>query len=248
MENFNSRYFRGRGKVLIGTRDANGKPENLTYVGDVDGLTLTPNTAEGEVLDNSQAGGQVGASWFDSTTYDISLPFRSIRKDHLAQALHGNLTDKVGAGVTDESHVAHHDAFILLDHNKVSAVVVTDNTNTTTYAAGTDYALDADKGIIEILSTGAITDLQEVYVDYTYAAQYHVSANPSNTDYYLVFAGVNTADSDKQVRLEVYKVKLSPSVFSMITEQHSTAPVTGKVQTDGLRASNDQLFSMKVEP
>lgn len=52
---------------------------------------------------------------------------------------------------------------------KVSAVVVTNSAGTTTYVAGTDYLLDADRGRLQILATGAIV-AGEIKVDYTKAA------------------------------------------------------------------------------
>ena len=52
---------------------------------------------------------------------------------------------------------------------KVSAVVVTNGAGTTTYVAGTDYLLDADRGRLQILATGTIV-AGEIKVDYTKAA------------------------------------------------------------------------------
>lgn len=52
---------------------------------------------------------------------------------------------------------------------KVSAVVVTNSAGTTTYVAGTDYLLDADRGRLQILATGTIV-AGEIKVDYTKAA------------------------------------------------------------------------------
>lgn len=52
---------------------------------------------------------------------------------------------------------------------KVSAVVVTNSAGTTTYVAGTDYMLDADRGRLQILATGTIV-AGEIKVDYTKAA------------------------------------------------------------------------------
>ena len=52
---------------------------------------------------------------------------------------------------------------------KVSAVVVTNSAGTTTYVAGTDYLLDADRGRLQILTTGTIV-AGEIKVDYTKAA------------------------------------------------------------------------------
>ncbi len=52
---------------------------------------------------------------------------------------------------------------------KVSAVAVTNSAGTTTYVAGTDYLLDADRGRLQILTTGTIV-AGEIKVDYTKAA------------------------------------------------------------------------------
>lgn len=51
----------------------------------------------------------------------------------------------------------------------VSAVVVSSNDGLTTYVAGTDYNLDADRGRLQILSTGTIV-AGNIKVDYTKAA------------------------------------------------------------------------------
>lgn len=52
---------------------------------------------------------------------------------------------------------------------KVSAVAVTNSAGTTTYVAGTDYLLDADRGRLQILTTGTIV-AGDIKVDYTKAA------------------------------------------------------------------------------
>ena len=51
-------------------------------------------------------------------------------------------------------------------------VVVTDTTGTTTYTNNTDYTYDANTGEIKRVATGAITDGQEVHVDYEYGFAY----------------------------------------------------------------------------
>jgi len=246
-EQFDSKYFRGQGPLFLADRDVNGNPTGLVFVGDVSSAELTPQIEKGEVIENVSGAGGVGASWTTRTQYNLSISMRSVKKEHLAIALHADLTSKVAGTVTDEAQTAYLDKFISLEHTKVSAVVVTDSAGTTTYVLDTDYALSADEGMVEILSSGSITEAQALLIDYAYAAQGHLSANPNNLDKYLVFAGKNTADNDKQTRCEIYKIKLDPSVLSMITTDAAEIPITGIVEKDSLRAAGDQFFGWKIE-
>ena len=247
MEQFDTRYFRGQGKVFIGDRDASGNPAGLIFVGDLSSGELTPNMERNETIENVTGSNGVGSTYLKRAQFNINLAMRSIRHDHLAIALHGSDTAKAAASVTDEAHNGNHDAFIRLQHTKVSSVVVTDDTGVTTYTEGTDYILYADEGMIEILSTGTITQGQALLVDYAYAAQHHVKVSPHNLDKYLVFAGKNSADNNKQTRCEMYKVKLDPGVLSLITEDTTDMAISGTLQLDTLRAAGDQFYSWKTE-
>ena len=58
--------------------------------------------------------------------------------------------------------------YILLDGEVVTALTVKDSTEVTTYTAGTDYLLDAARGVVYRNPAGTITTLQVVHVGYTY--------------------------------------------------------------------------------
>ena len=247
-EQFDSRYFRGQGKVFIGGRDATtGKPVGLEYLGDMTSVQLQPNVQREDTFENSSGGNALAVSLIQSVDYSLSIAMRSIKPTHLAYALQGASTAQAAASVTTETHTAKLGKFSVLQFNKVSSVVVTGTGGTPTYVAGTDYKVHADMGMIEWLSGGTITEDTATEIDYDYADQHHITTSPGNTDYYLVFAGVNSADSDKQTRCEMYKVRLDPSSIDMITEGRSDLPLSGKVQQDTLRAAGDQLFQWKTE-
>jgi len=246
-ELYDSKYFSGQGPLYIGSRDANGKSTGLTFVGDIESAELSANVETEEVIENVTGTAGVGSSFQKSVDYSLAIVMRSIKAAHLKEALQAGLTAKTGASVTDEAHNGYHDKFIPLLHNKVSAVVVTNDTGVTTYVADTDYVLGADRGMIEILSTGSITDGQALLIDYTYAQQDHLSAAPANTEKYLVFAGINRADNNKQTRCEMYKVKLDPSALGLIQDTHATLTLNGKLLLDSLRPAGDQFYSWKIE-
>jgi len=246
-EQFDSYYFAGQGPLFIAQRDANGLPAGLMFVGDLGEANLTPNVDTSEVRENVTGQRLIGSSIRNSLEYSLSINMRSVKPEHLAQALQGSNTAKAAGSVTDETHKGYSDKFTPLKYSKVSSVVVTDSTGVTTYVADTDYVLHADEGLIEVLSAGSITDGEDLLIDYDYADQHHIAADPGNLEYYLVFAGLNRANNDKQTRCEMYRVKLDPGVLGLIQEQQAEMTITGRLLTDMTRAAGDRLFSWKLE-
>lgn len=251
METFESRYFRGQGALFIGDRDAAGNPVGLTFVGDLTTATLTPQIERDEVIENVTGSGGVGASWLRASQFQVALTMRSIRPAHFAAALQGTLTEKAAGDVSDEEHVAKIGKFSRLQHTNVTNVVVTEDTEDTpaTYVAGVDYKVHAAEGLIEWLSEAGATIADDiaVVIDYDYGAQYHVTAAPNNLSRYLVFAGKNSADDDKQTRCEMYRVKLDPGSMPMISESAGEMTINGVLETDSARPAGDQFFSWKVQ-
>ncbi len=247
METFKSYYYAGKGAVFLGDLDASNNPSNLVFVGDLTAADLTPQVERGSVIENVTGGNAVAAEWLKSVRYNFTGQLRSVKHNHLATALQAANTAKASATVTDEDHTANHDAFVALLHTKVSAVTVTGSGGSPTYAVTTDYIVHADEGMIEILSTGAITDLAAIEVDYTYADQHHLTTDPGSLNKCLVFAGMNTANDNKQMRCTIYQIKLDPSVLTLINDEAADMPLTGTVQLTSARPAGDQLFSWMSE-
>lgn len=245
-ELFDTKYFRGQGKLFIGGRTTAGEPDGLIFVGDVGEVTLEPKIDFTEVIENVTGQGGIGSSSLKRAQYDLKIMVRSVKPAHLALALQGTATAKTAGTVTNETHTARLGKFLRLQHVKVSAVVVTGVGGTPVFTAGTDYVVHAEEGMVEVLG-GAITEGLLLDVDYTYAAQNHVGSNPGNADKSIVFAGKNTANNDKQTRCEIYKVRLDPGAPPLITEEEAEYSIGGRVLLDSLRAVGDQFFSWKLE-
>jgi hypothetical protein len=246
-ELFDTKYFSGQGPVFIGLRDATGAPMGLEFLGDLASATLTPNVDIEKIIENVTGLSSTGASFVKKVDYSVTLQMRSIKHNHLTLALQASNTAKTAGTVTDEPQKGYKGKFIVLKHTKISTVVVTGAGGTPTYVNNTDYIVHPDRGMIEIVAAGAITDGLVLLIDYAYAAQHHIAAAPSNKNYYLVFTGVNRADNNKQTRCEIYSILLSPSALSMIEDKSTEMPLTGTINTDLLRATGDQLFSWKTE-
>lgn len=249
MENFESIYWRGQGPAFLAARDATtGAPLGFEFLGDIETIEGTPSVSNHKVKENVTGNRLTAATFALDSEYPITINFKSVKPSQLAKALQADMTVKASGSVTDEAVTGYHDKFLKLAHVKVSTVVVTDSGGSTTYVAGTDYVLYADEGMIEILSTGSITDAQALLVDYDYAAQKHLKANPGNTEYTLVFPGINTANNNKRGRCTVHRIKIDPAFLSLIQgDTEASQAVNAEMLADTGRATGDQLYSWEFE-
>ena len=250
-EQFDSVYWRGQGAMFLAPRNSSGNPLGFTFCGDVDSVEGTPNISTVKVKENVTGQRLTAASFTTDSEFPITINFKSVKPSQLAKALQADLTIKVAGTVdvgTPESVTAYDDVFSKLDHVKVSSVVVKDVTDTTTYVVDTDYVLHGDEGMIEVLSAGSISDEDVLHVSYSYAAQKHISANPSNTEYMLLFAGVNTANSDKRARCTIFKINIDPAFLSLIQQDtEGSLSVNAEMIVDTLRSSGNQLYQWEFE-
>ena len=132
----------------------------------------------------------------------ITITMEPIDAEHVPLPSTGTTARVTIATVSDELVTAHHDLWVRRDNIKVSAVVVGDDaTPTITYVLDTDYELNPETGSIRVLSTGAITDLQVVFVDYTFATYDQIEAITSSIapERWILFEGLNIADGENPV-------------------------------------------------
>ncbi|KJS00892.1 MAG: hypothetical protein VR65_10825 [Desulfobulbaceae bacterium BRH_c16a] len=129
----------------------------------------------------------------------------------------------VDAG-TPEAIVAVHDQFVRLANKKVSSVVVKDEADTTTYDVGTDYTVNANLGMIEVLSTGTIADGSTLHVSYSYAAEsgYRVDIGTNTLIRVAIMVDGQNEYTGEKIDAEFYSVVLaSGSEIGIISEPES---------------------------
>jgi hypothetical protein len=85
----------------------------------------------------------------------------------MATAVHDVV--QVTGSAASQAVAAELDKWIDLGKLKISNVVVTDETDVTTYVLGTDYELDTEVGLIRPLSSGSIVDASTLHVSFDYA-------------------------------------------------------------------------------
>lgn len=175
-----NKYTIPRGRVFFNPiNTATDEYLGELYMGNCPSLGLSIETEKAEHYSSETGLREKDASVVLEVKRTGSLTCDNMSGTNVALFLSGSTgtITQAGASVTDEVidvipgryYQLGLGASTPVGARKVSAVVVTNSAGTTTYVAGTDYLLDADRGRLQILATGTIV-AGEIKVDYTKAA------------------------------------------------------------------------------
>lgn len=208
----NTRLYRGQGQVFLGKR-VSGKPAELDFIGNVSELMLNPQTEKIEHSESQTGYNSVDKVLERALKVEMSMTTDSMTSDNLARLVFGKITKDAIATITNESQTAYIGKYLIL--NNVNLTAFTSLTNaaaSTTYALGTAYeVVDLAAGMIKIIG-GSITNGQEVRANYAIGASETVAAfGTPNTEYYLRFNGLNSAENDNPVIIDCFKVRFAPA-------------------------------------
>ena len=175
-----NKYTTPRGRVFFNPiNTATDEYLGELYMGNCPSLGLSIETEKAEHYSSETGLREKDASVVLEVKRTGSLTCDNMSGTNVALFLSGSTgtITQAGASVTDEVIDVIPGRYYQLGlgvstpvgARKVSAVVVTNSAGTTTYVAGTDYLLDADRGRLQILTTGTIV-AGDIKVDYTKAA------------------------------------------------------------------------------
>lgn len=198
-DNSKTLYKLGKGKVYF-ARDGQG----YIYLGNAPSLTVSGESDTLEHFSSTSGVAQKDDEVVLSQNRTASCTVDTISIDNMALFLGGSASTHTQANtaVTDEEITVQKGQYFQLGETtanpggvrNVSAVVIQDDTDTTTYAEGTDYELDPDLGIIYILASGSIANNDVLHVDYTPASETRdraVSGSTLSVDGKLKFVADN---------------------------------------------------------
>lgn len=239
-------YFSGQGEVLIAERNADGTNKGFIVLGNVPELKIG---IEPSVLEHKESrSGNRSTDKRIQTELKVtaSLILENLNKENLAIALRATSTALAGASVTDFPLKFKPGKIMALGHAKVSAVTIEKSAvalvayNPASPATPWDYKLNADFGSIEFSATPATGTLvldDNLTVDYTYAAQTQVEALlGAPKDYTLRFEGLNTANENKPVIVEVHSFATDPlRELSLISDAIGQFQLEGSVYPDATK-------------
>ena len=208
--------FLGSGRVFIDRLSDAGVPTGLKIAG---ACTKFEINTESELKEQLSKGrddyGQVLTSVTLPGKSNISLTLNQLDADNLAMAFLGSKTqDNQASGtVTSEAVTAHLGYYSDLAFESVSAVVVKDETDTTTYNVDDDYTVDTRLGMIYAVDGGAISEGDVLHISYDYAAvtkEKIVGADSPILRASLILDGKNMVNG-RNVRVIVPLARLKPS-------------------------------------
>lgn len=216
-----TRLFRGQGQVFIGKR-VGGKPAGLEFVGNCTELALKPKVEKIKHTE-SQTGKNSTDKVIERTTeVEMMMKTDSMTRQNLARLLFGKATVEPIVTISNEEQLAFAGKMLILDNIHITNFAsLTPLNSTTPYVLGTDYKIvDLAQGMIEILVGGAISvNGTAVRANYAKGASEVVSAfSTPNIEYWVRFNGLNTAEEDNPVTVDLFKTRFTPTDdFSLIS-------------------------------
>ena len=226
--------FIGAGEVFV---KPYGSPETDGWrlVGNCGALSIAHAEDEKFVLDSRNSAGGKANSITRISAVTLAANMWDRTSTNIALGAKGTAAAVASGAAVSEVQYGWHavDRRIILNHLNPTSIVVKDVTDVTTYVLNTDYTIDS-LGLITVLSTGAITDGQELHISYSYAAYNKIEALVnSGIEYAVKFYGLNAAQSDTPVVVEMYKVKFGAAgEVSMISDDFVSLDISGEVLSD----------------
>ena len=240
-----TRLFRGQGQIFLATR-VSGKPAGFEFIGNVSECMLNPQTEKIEHTESQTGNNSVDKVIERGLKVEMSITMDSIASKNLARLVFGKVTTDAGTTITSEVHNAYVGKYLTLNNINVQTFTsLTDVGGATTYTAGTDYeVIDLASGTILILDGGAITEGQEVEANYATGDSEIVSAfSSTNTEYWLRFNGLNTAENHNPVVIDCFKVRFAPAddIPLINDEDYAEYKQSGDVLFDSCQPVNGKL-------
>jgi hypothetical protein len=245
----NQNLYSGQGVILLAKLStSNGARGSFFRIGNSPKFELSFNVERRKHKESMS--GQRLVDKVQSTTKGgrVKMTIEDIRRDNLALLMSGS---KVSLGSGSYSG-STYDAFpsglvvgsiVQLTHPNASSIVVKDSAGSpATLVPNTDYrVLDADHGLIEILSLGSYT--QPFRAQYSYAATDVITGLTANDDdeYELYLAAVNTEGSptDQAMGVQIYRIVFDPTqLMSLINDEQGTFELEGEVLRHSSKADD----------
>jgi hypothetical protein len=239
-------YFSGQGRVFIGSRDSAGNPAGLAFVGNVPDLkvSLSVDTLEHQ---ESQFGQRLTDLQLIKTKKgEFACTLEELIQSNLELALYGSTTAVVAGTVTAEvlANPVTVGSLYLLAKQNVSGVVIKDSTATPKTLPPAQYLVNAKYGSLAIndKTTGG-PYVEPFKADYAYgAANVTAMFTQPLPERWVRFEGLNTADSNREVLIDLYRVATSPTKdLSVIGNDLMKFELSGQVLADLTKPATGQL-------
>lgn len=240
-------YHYGQGKVYLLERLSGGGRGPRVWIGDVSELTGSI-TEESFTHQESYSGKKASVrKLFLSKTMEWSATMHELSAANIARFTDGTVVTTAAGTVTGEGlGTVEVGDELKLENWGVSNVVITDS------AAPTPATIDAEHYEVDAFGNVTFNSLptspaptMPLLAAYSHEAANQVAfLNAPRKEYALIYEGINLAEGEKPVVLELYKV--APSMLqtlSMITNgnQLASAPITIEALLDSAMSATGSL-------
>lgn len=239
-------YFSGQGRVYLAARDANGNPLALRWVGNVPDLKVSLNVETIEHKESYSGQRLTDLQLIKSKDGEFSCTLEDLSVENLELSLFGTTSSTTSGAVSNEQLPTGITAgeTRLLANPFVSSVTITDSSSTPKTLPASQYTVHANQGAItfnDITTGGPYT--QPFRVSYTRGASKRIAMfRAAQPEVWLRFDGVNTADANTPVILDLYRVAINPTKdLSLISDELQRFELSGRVLADVTKANDAAL-------
>lgn len=234
-------YYSGQGRLSI-ARWKNGKVGAFRFLGNVPKLEISTKVDKLEHQESHTGQRLKDKVIIKGKSISYSYDIEEITNENLAMAYQGLVSiSEAGTAVTETSpETLTKGDLWALKHQNVSDVAIVDSTGTPQpLAEGVDFSVNKKFGSIEILTDLASLKLP-LSVTYNHGTSTTIEfMQDAAGEYALRFEGLNTAEDNAPVLIQIYKTQQDPAgKFDVINDDFASMTIEGEaLAVDGKLAS-----------
>lgn len=233
-------------KSYIGVGRVHARPFGSTgkfrHVGNVSGLPLKHKVDVQRQADFTRSGGGTAVRVERIQQIECGMTWLTFSPENWAIAMAGVAATVALGSVVDEVIKGYKGTTVPLAHPPSVITEVTNAAATVTYAAGTDYELSGAGLYFPDGST--IVEAADLKVSYDHGAYTRLEAAMGTaTELELLFEGLNEADSDKAVIVNLWRVSLpSAEELQLIGEKLGEMKFAGELLKDPTKGTGVSAY------
>lgn len=238
--------FSFQGKIWLGSRQPNGKPGVLNWVGDAPALQLKFATSTSPRTESFTGLRQQSGNLLKGTTASGSMTLNYFGTRQLALGLYGSVREIAEGTATAEPLPAGMMVgdTIALDFPNATDIVLVDSTGTPkTLVEDTDYVIESPTAsLVTLKSLGSPAYMQPFKAAYSYPGGVDVTMFTAPVpERYLLLDGINTADNSR-VLARLWRCQFQPfGQLDLISDDWGQLATDFSVLFDPINAADSNL-------
>lgn len=241
--------FSGQGIVTIAKLDSNGVPGSFRDVGNVPDFSVGLKETLKQHKESRTGTRAIDFQLTTEQAIEVKATLEEFQSENLKLAVRASTVTSHNSGTvsgtaaTSPTGMVAGDSFTIPDVVNITAATVKDSAGSpVTLVEGEDYTIDKGFGTITIIDPTGFTQ-PFLVTGVTHGASKEVAMfTAAKASYCIRFNGVNTADGNKKVLVELYSVQLSPAAtLSFISDDYGKFELSGAVQVDNTKAADGAL-------